>query len=77
MPEKYVAEMICDRVAASRTYKKDAYTDASPWEYYEQGKLRAMIHPETRALLEKILLMLKEEGEEKTLKYVREEVVKK
>ena len=36
-----------------------------------------MIHPETRALLEKILLMLKEEGEEKTLKYVREEVVKK
>ena len=77
MPEKYVAEMICDRIAASRTYKKDAYTDASPWEYYEQGKLRAMIHPETRALLEKILLMLKEEGEEKTLKYVREEVVKK
>lgn len=77
MPEKYVAEMICDRIAASRTYNKEAYTDSCPWEYYERGKNRAILHPETRALLEKILLMLKEEGEEKTLRFVREEVLKK
>ena len=33
MPVRYVAEMFCDRVAASRIYQKDKYTDASPWEY--------------------------------------------
>ena len=32
MPTRYVVEMFCDRIAASRVYKKDAYTDRSPLE---------------------------------------------
>ena len=36
MPLCYVAEMFCDRVAASKTYLKDQYHDGSPWEYYAQ-----------------------------------------
>ena len=35
MPKKYVAEMFCDRIAACRVYQGDAYTDASPHEYYQ------------------------------------------
>ena len=38
MPLRYVCEMVCDRVAASRIYLGDKYTDASPWEYYEHSK---------------------------------------
>ena len=30
MPVKYVAEMFCDRVAASRIYNKDKYKDSDP-----------------------------------------------
>ena len=38
MPKKYVAEMFCDRIAASKIYKGKAYTDASPYEYFAQGR---------------------------------------
>lgn len=72
MPLKYVIEMMMDRIAASKTYKGRAYTDASPWEYYIHAKPYMIIAPETGKLLEKLLLMLKEEGEEKTFSYMRE-----
>ena len=76
MPVKYVAEMFCDRIAACQTYQKDKYTDASPWEYYAKSKDRNIIHPNTRALLEKLLLMLRDEGEEAALRYIRENLRK-
>ena len=37
MPVNYVVEMFCDRVAASKIYQKERYTDASPWEYYARS----------------------------------------
>lgn len=76
MPKRYVAEMFCDRVAACQIYQKEQYTDASPWEYYEKGKDRTILHPNTRALLEKLLLMLRDEGEEAALRYIRENLRK-
>lgn len=76
MPVRYVVEMFCDRVAASQIYEKKKYTDASAWEYYVKGKDRTIIHPKTRALLEKLLLMLRDEGEDVTLRYIREKVLK-
>ena len=76
MPVRYVVEMFCDRVAASQIYEKEKYTDASAWEYYVKGKDRTIIHPKTRALLEKLLLMLRDEGEDVTLRYIREKVLK-
>ena len=75
MPANYVVEMFCDRVAACQTYQKDKYTDASPWEYYDRSCGNYMIHPETAALLEKLLIMLRDEGEEKTITYIRKEVL--
>lgn len=76
MPVKYVAEMFCDRVAACQIYQKEKYTDASPWEYYAKSRDRNIIHPNTRALLEKLLLMLRDEGEDVTLRYIRENLRK-
>ena len=55
IPLRYVCEMVCDRVAASQIYLGSRYTDASPWEYYEHSKDHYLLHPETRALLEKLL----------------------
>ena len=76
MPVKYVVEMVMDRVAASKVYKKEAYTDRSPWENYEHSKDHLLLHEETRALLEKMLWMLAEKGEEKTFEYIKREILK-
>ena len=71
MPLNYVCEMVCDRVAASQIYQKEKYTDASAWEYYQHSKDHYTLHPETRALLEKLLYMVKEIGQERTFAYMR------
>ena len=76
MPVRYVVEMFCDRIAACQTYQGERYTDASPWEYYKKSLDHYIIHPNTQALLEKLLLMLRDEGEERAIAYIRREVLK-
>lgn len=71
MPVCYVVEMFCDRVAASKIYMGDAYTDSAPLEYFYRGKARRKIHPDTSELLERMLTMLAEQGEEKTFARIR------
>lgn len=71
MPDNYIVEMFCDRVAASKIYKKDSYTDKSPLDYYLNGKSIKLLHPYTKAKLEMLLNMLAEYGEEKTFAYCR------
>ena len=75
MPEKYVVEMFCDRVAACKTYHKGHYTQADAYEYYAKAKGHYVMHSETEALLEKLLLMLKEQGEDATFAYIRTEIL--
>ena len=76
MPKKYVVEMFLDRVCASKNYEKERYTDASAWAYYEKNRGGTMLHPDTRILLERLLLMLKEEGEEAVFSFIRRQVMK-
>lgn len=78
MPVKYVVEMFMDRVAASKTYQGENYTDRHPLEYYEKGAahLGRMIHPETAKLLYGLLKMLARDGEEKTFDYIRKVILK-
>ena len=71
MTIKYVAEMFCDRIAACRIYLKDKYTDASAYDYYMRSRDHILIHPETAAELEQMLLILKEQGEDAAFAYVR------
>ena len=77
MPPKYVAEMMMDRIAASKVFNKGHYNHHMPLEYYEHGKHAYMIHPETRALLEYLLHMLDEQGEDVTFEYIRKNLVGK
>lgn len=71
MPLRYVAEMFCDRVAASKVYLGDKYTDSAPYNYYAASKDRILIHPETGAEIEEMLRVLRDEGEEAAFAYVR------
>lgn len=77
MPVRYVVEMFLDRIAASKVYKGEKYRDSDPLEYYLNGKAGELMHPETRTLLEKLLHMLAEQGEEKTYRYIRKNVLRK
>ena len=58
-------------VAASKIYQGKNYTDAAPYTYFSRNKEYIVMHPETKACLDKILLMLKEKGERKTFAYIR------
>lgn len=69
MPVNYVVEMFLDRIAASKVYRGAAYTDRDPLDYFLGGKGQYLMHEETEALLEKLLIMLAKQGEEKTFVY--------
>ena len=71
MPAKYFAEMVCDRVAASKIYLRDKYTDASPLEYFETHMNREEINQKTYEQLKYFLTMLKDEGEDKMFKELK------
>ncbi|MBQ6263984.1 MAG: catalase [Clostridia bacterium] len=71
MPPRYVIEMFCDRVAASKIYQGEKYTDASAFNYFERGRDKRSIHPETSDFLESLLKMLSEKGEDETFAYIR------
>lgn len=71
MPLKYVAEMFCDRVAASKIYRGDEYRDTDPLAYFMNSKGIRVIHGETSDFLEMLLRMLAEKGEEETFAFLR------
>ncbi len=64
MPRRYVAEMVCDRVAASKIYRGSAYKNGDPLDYLTNGKVRDAMHPETLETLRHFLTVLKDQGEE-------------
>lgn len=78
MPKKYVAEMFCDRLAASKVYRGRDFDPGDPYKFFLRGKdKRLLIHPNTSALLESILIKLRDEGEDAAFDYVRHEVLGK
>ena len=76
MPIKYVVEMFVDRVAASKIYQKEKYTDESALIYYNNSKDHYILNAHTRAMLEYLLEMLYKKGEEETFSYIKHEVLK-
>lgn len=72
MPKVYIAEMFCDRVAASKIYLNDHYTDRSPLDYYLNGKGHIIMHPKTQAQLEEWLYMLANRGLDDTMKAIKQ-----
>ena len=76
MPVKYVVEMLMDRIAACKIYNGSSYTPKDPLVYYQKGKEKAPIHEDTKELLEKLLVMLAEEGDEITFSYIRNHLLK-
>ena len=75
MPERYVVEMFCDRMAASKIYRGKAYTDRDPYDYYAKSRDHYLLHPESQALLEELLVILRDRGEEEAYRHIRRNVL--
>lgn len=73
MPDIFIYEMFCDRVAASKIYLKDKYTDSCPYNYFMAAKARRIIDPETSDKLEALLKMLSDRGEDAVFEYIKNE----
>ena len=71
MPLRYVVEMFCDRVAASKTYNGDSYSDGDSYTYFLRIKGKHRMHEKTEELLNSLLEMLRDEGEERTFAHIR------
>ena len=74
MPDVFIFEMFCDRVAASKIYNGENYTAEMPLAYFMRAKHRRIIERETAAKLEFLLRMLSEKGENYTFSYIRRQV---
>ena len=62
IPLKYLAEMVCDRVAASMIYLGDKYTNSAPWDYYISHFCENELNGVTRAKLAGYLIYIRENG---------------
>ena len=78
MPARYLAEMFCDRLAASKVYAGDQYQQDRSLRYFQNSnaRKRGMLHPETEAKLLELLEILAQQGEEAAFAAVRELVKK-
>lgn len=72
MPVNYVLEMFCDRVAASMIYGGKKYHDGYAYDYYIKRCHAYIMHEESKALIEHLLLYLADHGLEKTIQYIKE-----
>jgi hypothetical protein len=71
MPLRFLKEMFCDRVAASKIYQGKNYTNDHPLNYFLRGNARMLMHKKTADQLEAWLRMLAEQGERATFAQIR------
>ena len=77
MPRRYVAEMIFDRVSASKVYRGKDYKQNDALEYYLKGTGKAwFINGETKRQMEFLLRMWAEKGENETIRYIKDVYLK-
>lgn len=63
IPFKYMLEMICDRVAASKTYNKGNYNDSDSLDYFYREKPHMTINKLLMDFLEEVFKKLAKNGE--------------
>lgn len=76
MPDRYIVEMFMDRVAACKVYNGKAYQPSDPLAYYRKGNIDAFLHPHTKRMLERLLIMNAQKGEHYTRAYIRKCILK-
>ena len=71
IPWKYVIEMVCDFIAAGKTYKKEQWTQHEPLSYHNKVKKQRHFHKDTLELLETFLKIIDEQGVDSFIEIVK------
>jgi len=71
MPLKYLKEMLCDRIAASKIYQGKNYTNHHPLDYFNNSRARNFMHENNAKILKEWLTILDEQGEDALFDYVK------
>ena len=72
MPFNYVLESALDKIAASKVYQKDNYTDNSPYDFFFNSYEINVMNKKTANQILDLLKYLKDNGEENTLNYIKD-----
>ncbi len=64
MPNRYILEMFCDRVAACRIYHPNDFTNEMPLHYLTSHQMQHLIAPETLRKLTVLLELYRDKGDE-------------
>ncbi len=64
MPNKYIIEMFCDRVAACEIYHRNDFDKSQPLAYFDRCRTDQLMHPETAKKIRYLLQLYAEKGEE-------------
>ena len=75
MPDRYLAEMVMDRIAACKVYLGKNYTDDAALNYYITAHETVLMHTDTQRKLRYILELLAREGEAATMVFIRQYVL--
>ena len=71
IPWRYVVEMVCDYVAAGKTYSKEKWTQHEPLEYHKKVLKQRHYNTETLELLENFLEIIDKDGLDKFVEIVK------
>lgn len=63
IPFKYMLEMVCDRIAASKIYYKKNYNNKTPYDYYIKNKDKYELNEKLKLFLEEVFINLYKKGE--------------
>ena len=55
IPYKYIQEMACDMIGASKTYNKDKYRSEMPWQYFNERREQFIMTHTSKMMLENLL----------------------
>ncbi len=72
MPNKYVLESICDRMAACRVYQGENAKDDSAYNYFMNGKDRIFMHPDNSKQFEYYLHLIATQGFDASIKELKQ-----
>lgn len=72
MPFNYMLESVLDKIAASKVYKKDEYANDYPIDFFKKSYEIKVMNTNTSRQIELLLTYLKDNGEEKTLNYIKQ-----
>ncbi len=71
MPDCYLAESLCDRIAASENYNRKNFKREMVLDYFNKSSSHEPLHPETKAKLKWLIELYVEKGKKEVFKYIK------